>query len=103
MRRGDLRDNKESRSKSPKLPSSNSSSFPNNKKYNSIPSDRFYTVKEEVTLRFYQVPKALYPTVLNTNALPSKMKKAFDKSLIIKGFTCFLVAETGLEPATFGL
>jgi len=25
-----------------------------NKKYNSIPSDRFYTEKEEATLRFYR-------------------------------------------------
>ncbi len=31
------------------------------------------------------------------------MKKAFDKSLIIKGLILFLVAGTGLEPATFGL
>jgi len=32
----------------------------NNKKYNSIPSDRFYTEKKEVTLRFYQTPEALF-------------------------------------------
>jgi hypothetical protein len=31
-----------------------------NKEYNSIPSGRFYTEKEEVTLRFYQTPKALF-------------------------------------------
>ena len=31
-----------------------------NNGYNTIPSNRFYTVKEEVTLRFYQVPKALF-------------------------------------------
>ena len=38
--------------------SNNSSS--NNKEYNSTPSDRFYTLKEEITLRFYQTPKALF-------------------------------------------
>ena len=27
---------------------------------NSTPSNRFYTLKEEVTLRFYQTPKALF-------------------------------------------
>ena len=31
------------------------------------------------------------------------MKKAFDKSLIIKGLILILVAEAGLEPTTFGL
>jgi hypothetical protein len=36
------------------------SSSLNNKEYNSIPSGRFYTEKEEVTLRFYQAPKALF-------------------------------------------
>ena len=53
-------DNRENISKSPELPSSNSNGSPNNKEYNSIPSDRFYTLKEEVTLRFYQTPKALF-------------------------------------------
>lgn len=32
----------------------------NNNEYNSTPSDRFYTAKEEVKLRFYQVPKSLF-------------------------------------------
>ena len=41
-------------------PSSNPNGLSNNKEYNSIPSDRFYTEKEEVTLRFYQTPKALF-------------------------------------------
>ena len=31
-----------------------------NNEYNSAPSNRFYTAKEEVTLRFYQVPKTLF-------------------------------------------
>ena len=53
-------DNRENISKSHGLPSSNSNGSPNNKEYNSIPSDRFYTLKEEVTLRFYQTPKALF-------------------------------------------
>ncbi|MHB8277571.1 MAG: replication initiator protein A [Candidatus Humimicrobiaceae bacterium] len=53
-------DNRENISKSLGLPSSNSNGSPNNKEYNSIPSDRFYTLKEEVTLRFYQTPKALF-------------------------------------------
>jgi len=60
MRKDNLRDNKEKRNKSPGLPFSNSTDSPNNKEYNSIPSDRFYTLKEEVTLRFYQTPKALF-------------------------------------------
>ena len=40
--------------------SSNTSSSLDNKEYNSTPSDRFYTLKEEITLRFYQTPKALF-------------------------------------------
>jgi hypothetical protein len=38
----------------------NSTDFTNNKENNYIPPDRFYTEKEEVTLRFYQTPKALF-------------------------------------------
>jgi hypothetical protein len=60
MNRSNLRDNRENRSKSLGLPASNSTSSSNNKEYNSTPSSRFYTEKEEVTLRFYQVPKALF-------------------------------------------
>src|SRR4030066_278050 len=60
MSRDNLRDNRENISKSPGLPSSNSKGSQNNKEYNSTPSDRFYTASEEVTLRFYQVPKALF-------------------------------------------
>ncbi|GAI37870.1 unnamed protein product, partial [marine sediment metagenome] len=55
-----LRDNRENRNKSPGLPSTNSTTSPNNKEYNSIPSNRFYTAQEEITIRFYQVPKALF-------------------------------------------
>ena len=32
----------------------------NSGEYNSTPANRFYTVKEEAKLRFYQVPKALF-------------------------------------------
>lgn len=60
MSKDNLRDDRENISKKPGLPSSNSTGSPNNKEYNSITSDRFYTLKEEVTLRFYQVPKALF-------------------------------------------
>src|SRR4030066_2051980 len=60
MSKSNLRDNRENRSKSPGLPSSNPNGYSNNKEYNSIPSDRFYTEKEEITLRFYQTPKALF-------------------------------------------
>ena len=38
----------------------NSSNSRDDKEYNSIPPDRFYIEKEEVTLRFYQTPKALF-------------------------------------------
>ncbi len=60
MNRGNLKDNRENISKKPGISSNNNTSSANNQKYNSIPSDRFYTEKEEVTLRFYQVPKALF-------------------------------------------
>jgi len=60
MSRDNLRDNRENIRKKPGLPSSNSNGSSNNKEYNSIPSDRFYTLKEEITLRFYQTPKALF-------------------------------------------
>jgi len=60
MSKNNLRDNRENRSKSPGLSPSNFNSSLNNKEYDSTPSSRFYTEKEEVTLRFYQVPKALF-------------------------------------------
>ena len=60
MDKDNLRDNRENIRKKPGLPSSNSNSPPNNKEYNSTLLNRFYTEKEEVTLRFYQVPKALF-------------------------------------------
>jgi hypothetical protein len=55
-----LRDNRENINKDSGIPSNNSACSPNNKEYNSIPQYRFYTEKEEVTLRFYQTPKALF-------------------------------------------
>jgi len=60
MNRSNLRDTRENIRKKNGMPSGDSNSSSNNKEYNSIPSDRFYTEKEEVTLRFYQVPKALF-------------------------------------------
>jgi len=60
MSKNNLRDNRENVSKKSGLSPSNFNSSSNNKEYNSIPSNRFYTLKEEVTLRFYQTPKALF-------------------------------------------
>jgi hypothetical protein len=60
MSKNNLRDNRENISRKSGLSPSDSTSSSNNKEYNSTPSDRFYTEKEEVTLRFYQVPKALF-------------------------------------------
>ena len=60
MNRSNLRDTRENIRKKNGMPSGDSNGFSNNKEYNSIPSDRFYTEKEEVTLRFYQTPKALF-------------------------------------------
>jgi len=40
--------------------SNNLDKFSNNKEYNSTPANRFYTLNEEITLRFYQTPKALF-------------------------------------------
>jgi len=55
-----LKDNRENISKKLELSSSNYNGSLNNKEYNSIPSNRFYTAQEEITIRFYQVPKALF-------------------------------------------
>ena len=52
--------NRENISKKLRSASGNTNSSSNNKEYNSTPSDRFYTLKEEITLRFYQTPKALF-------------------------------------------
>jgi len=52
--------NRKNISKKPGPPSSNPTGSSNNKEYNSITSNRFYTEKEEVILRFYQTPKALF-------------------------------------------
>jgi len=57
MSKNSLIDNREDVSKKSGLSPSGSL---NNKECNSIPSGRFYTEKEEVTLRFYQTPKALF-------------------------------------------
>ena len=60
MSKNNLGDNIENISKKSELYPRNLNSFLNNKEYNSTPSSRFYTEKEEVTLRFYQVPKTLF-------------------------------------------
>jgi len=60
MNSSNLEDKRKNRGKSLSLPSNNSAASLNNKEYSSISPDRFYTAKEEVTLRFYQTPKALF-------------------------------------------
>jgi hypothetical protein len=60
MSKSNLRDNREDVSKKSGPSPSNFNSSSNNKEYNFIPSNRFYTEKEEITLRFYQTPKALF-------------------------------------------
>ncbi len=60
MSKDNLMDNRENANRKYGLSPSNFNSSSNNKEYNSTPSNRFYTEKEEVTLRFYQVPKALF-------------------------------------------
>ena len=77
MNRSNLRDNIENRSKKFGLCPSNFNSSSNNKEYNSIPSDRLYTEKEEVTLRFYQVPKTLFKN-------PKYKKLSLDPKLCIQ-------------------
>jgi len=43
------------------LPTNDSTTYSfKNKDYSHIPPERFYTVQEEETLRFYQTPKALF-------------------------------------------
>jgi hypothetical protein len=46
--------------KKPSLPLGNPIGSSKNKDHNYIPPNRFYTEKEEVNLRFYQTPKALF-------------------------------------------
>jgi len=60
MSKDNLKNNGKNINKSHRLLASNSISYLNNKEYGSTPLDRFYTEKEEVTLRFYQTPKALF-------------------------------------------
>lgn len=60
MNKSNSGDNGENRIKSYIIHSSDSTSLPNNKEYNFIPPDRFYTAQEEVTIRFYRVPKVLF-------------------------------------------
>jgi len=52
--------NRKKISKKGQSASGNKRSSSNNNEYSSTPSDRFYTAKEEVKLRFYQVPKSLF-------------------------------------------
>jgi len=44
----------------PKSESNNYPTSKNNDDFNRVPPSRFYTEKEEITLRFYQTPKALF-------------------------------------------
>jgi len=60
MSKNNLRDNRENISERLELSPGDSDGTINNKEYNFIPPDRFYTAKEEITLRFYQTPKALF-------------------------------------------
>jgi len=46
MSKDNLRDNRKNIRKKSELSLSNSTSFPNNKEYNSTPLNRFYTEKE---------------------------------------------------------
>ena len=53
MGKDNLSANNKNINKGSRVSFSNSTDFMNSKENNSIPSDRFYTKKEEVTLRFY--------------------------------------------------
>jgi len=83
--------NRKNISKKPGLSSNNSNGSSNNKEYNSIPSNRFYTEKEEVTLRFYQTPKALFKNPvykglgLGPKLMYSILRDRFDMSIKNKG------------------
>jgi len=59
MSKDNLSANNKNINKGSRLSFSNSTDFLN-KKNNSISPVRFYTEKEEVTLRFFQTPKALF-------------------------------------------
>jgi len=59
-----LKNNKENKEKKFKPPFDNNTGFPKNEKNSPITSDRYYTEKEEITLRFYQTPKALFMFML---------------------------------------
>ena len=52
--------NRKNISKKIRCASGNKRGSSNSNEYNSTPSNRFYTAKEEVKLRFYQVPKSLF-------------------------------------------
>ena len=56
--------NKKNISKKIRCTSGNISRSSNNNEYNSTPSNRFYTAKEELTIRFYQVPKTLFTNII---------------------------------------
>ena len=60
MSKDNLSANNKNINKGSRLSFSNSTDFIKNKENNCISPDRFYTEKEEVTLRFYQTPKALF-------------------------------------------
>jgi len=60
MSKDNLSANNKNINKDSRLSFSNSTDFIKNKENNCISPDRFYTEKEEVTLRFFQTPKALF-------------------------------------------
>ena len=60
MSKDNLSANNKNINKGSRLSFSNSTDFIKNKENNCISPDRFYTEKEEVTLRFFQTPKALF-------------------------------------------
>ena len=52
--------NRNNKNNKPRNTSGNKRRSSNSNEYNSTPSNRFYTAKEELKLRFYQVPKSLF-------------------------------------------
>jgi hypothetical protein len=60
MGNGNLSANNKNINKGSRISFDNSTDFTKNKENNYVPPGRFYTEKEEVTLRFYQTPKALF-------------------------------------------
>ena len=72
--------NRENISKKSGLSYNNLNSSSNNKEYNSIPSNRFYTAQEEITIRlFFTIEK--YPIFQSKSTPLTKKNNAFTTSL----------------------